>query len=87
MQLSVTVVRADTGQAFDVDLPGDADVGALLPLLVDEMKLPREADGNIVAYELSNKRTGDSLREGKTLLDRGVKIGDVLMLTSSFVAG
>ena len=86
-QLTVTVVRADTNAAFDVDLPDDAGIQEILAELVKEMGLPRTGpDGDVVAYELSNKRTGDGLRNG-TLGQRGVKTGDVLLLTSTFVAG
>jgi hypothetical protein len=86
-QISVSVVRADTNAAFDVDLPDDTSIPDLLVELVKGLGLPRLGpDGSVVAYEVSNKRTGDGLRDG-TLSARGVKAGDVLLLTSSFVAG
>jgi hypothetical protein len=62
-QISVTLVRADTNQEFDVELPDDANIQELLPALVKELGLPLTGpDGNQVAYELSNKRTGASTR-------------------------
>lgn len=86
-QLSVTIVRADTGAAFDVDLPDDVPMSELLVELVKEMGLPRTSDnGDVIAYELSNKRTGDWVRDG-TLAAKGIKNGDVFLLTSTFVAG
>ncbi len=86
-QISLTVVRADTGAAFDVDLPDDVAVSELLAELVKEMGLPMLGpDHSVIAYELSNKRTGDWVRDG-TLSAKGVKIGDVMLLTSTFVAG
>ncbi len=86
-QLSITIVRADTNTAYDVDLPGDANISEILPELVKEMGLPRATpDGELIAYELSNKRTGDWVKDG-TLGERGVKSGDALLLTSTFVAG
>lgn len=86
-QIEVTVVRADTNVAYDVDLPDDVPLDALLRELVKEIGLPRaNTDGELVVYELSNKRTGDNVAQG-TLATCGVKVGDVLLLTSSFVAG
>lgn len=87
-ELNVTVIRADTNQHYDVDLPDDVECVALLRELVQSMGLPRIGpDDEVVAYELSNKRTGEVLREGMTLAARGTKSGDVLLLTSTFVAG
>ena len=86
-EIEVTVVRADTNAAFDVSIPDDVRIQEILAELVKEMGLPRTGpDGDVVAYELSNKRTGDGLRNG-TLGARGVKTGGVLLLTSTFVAG
>jgi hypothetical protein len=87
-QVSVTLVRADTNQEFDVELPDDANIAELLPALVKELGLPLTGpDGNQVAYELSNKRTGREYKEGTTLGGEGTKTGDSLLLTSTFVAG
>lgn len=87
-QVSVTLVRADTNQEFDVELPDDAAVVELLPALVKELGLPLTGpDGNQIAYELSNKRTGQELKEDQTLGTASTKTGDVLLLTSTFVAG
>lgn len=87
-QISVTLVRADTNQEFDVELPDDAQIQELLPALVKELGLPLTGpDGNQVAYELSNKRTGREYKEADSLGSAGTKSGDVLLLTSTFVAG
>lgn len=87
-QISVTLVRADTNQEFDVELPDDAAIAELLPALVKELGLPLTGpDGNQVAYELSSKRTGREFKEKDTLGTGGAKAGDVLLLTSTFVAG
>ena len=86
-QISVTIVRADTNQAFDVDLPDEVEINQLLAELVQEMGLPRTNEaGDVIAYEVSNKRTSAVVRDG-SLGSAGVKVGDVLLLTSSFVAG
>lgn len=86
-QIEVTVVRADTNVAFDVELPDDVPLDQLLRELVKEIGLPRaDQNGELVVYELSNKRTGDNVANG-TLATCHVKPGDVLLLTSSFVAG
>ena len=87
-QISVTLVRADTNQEFDVELPDDANIQELLPALVKELGLPLTGpDGNQVADELSNKRTGREYKEGDSLGSAGTKSGDVLLLTSTVVAG
>ena len=87
-QVNVSLVRADTNQEFDVELPDDARIAELLPALVKELGLPVTGpDGNQVAYELSNKRTGREYAEGTTLGEAGTLTGDLLLLTSTFVAG
>lgn len=87
-QISVTLVRADTNQEYDVELPDDHGISDLLPALVEKLGLPLTGpDGNQVAYELSNKRTGREYKEVDTLGSASTKSGDVLLLTSTFVAG
>ena len=87
-QIDVTLIRADTNQEFDVELPDDSLIGELLPALIKELGLPRTGpDGNIVHYEISSKRTAHDLKERETLGTAGMKSGDVLLLTSTFVAG
>ena len=87
-QISVTLVRADTNQEFAVELPDDAPISELLPALVKELGLPLTGpDGNQVAYELSNKRTGREYKEVDSLGSAGTKAGDVILLSSTFVAG
>ena len=87
-QIAITLVRADTNQEFDVELPDDHDIAGLLPALVKELGLPLTGpDGNQVAYEISNKRTGREYKEADTLGSVGTKTGDVILLTSTFVAG
>jgi hypothetical protein len=87
-QVSITLVRADTNQEFDVELPDDAPISELLPALVKELGLPLTGpDGNQVAYELSNKRSGREYKEGDSLGSVGTKTGDSCLLTSTFVAG
>lgn len=87
-QVQVSIVRADTNQEFDVELPGDIPVGTLLPELVSQLGLPVTGpDGNPVSYELSNKRTGKGFLGEKSLEEQGTKSGDLLLLTSTFVAG
>ena len=87
-QLNVTLVRADTNQEFDVELPGDAAMKELLPALINELGLPGTGpDGNRVNYELSSKRTAQELKENDTLESAGIKNGDMILLTSTFVAG
>lgn len=87
-QVNVTLVRADTNQEFDVELPNDSTMEVLVPALVKELGLPLSGpDGNNIAYELSNKRTGHNMRDRDTLANAGVKEGDVLLFTSTFVAG
>jgi hypothetical protein len=44
-------------------------------------------DGNRISYQLSNKRTSQELKQNKTLGEYATKNGDLLLLTSTFVAG
>lgn len=87
-QISVSLIRADTNQEFEVELPDNASIKELLPALVKELGLPLKGpDGNVVSYEISNKRTGFEYKEHDTLQSRSTKPGDVILLTSTFVAG
>jgi WXG100 protein secretion system (Wss), protein YukD len=87
-QITVTVVRADTNQEYEVELPDDAKLDDLLPQLVQQLGLPLVGpDGNRISYQLSNKRTSQELKQNKTLGEYATKHGDLLLLTSTFVAG
>ena len=87
-QLQVSIIRADTNQEFEVELPDDIKVSTLLPELVSQLGLPIVGpDGTRVSYELSNKRTGRSYSDQLSLAAQNTKNGDLLLLTSTFVAG
>lgn len=87
-QINVTIVRADTNQEYEVELPDNAKLDDLLPQLVQQLGLPLVGpDGNRISYQLSNKRTSQELKQNKTLSEYTVKNGDMLLLTSTFVAG
>lgn len=87
-QLTVTVVRADTNQEYEVELPADAKLDELLPQLVQQIGLPLVGpDGSRITYQLSNKRTSQELKQNKSLSDYSTKSGDLLLLTSTFIAG
>ena len=86
--MTVTIVRADTNQEYEVELPDQAKLDDLLPQLVQQLGLPLVGpDGNRISYQLSNKRTSQELKQNKTLGEYAVKNGDMLLLTSTFVAG
>ena len=87
-QITVTVVRADTNQEYEVELPDNARLEDLLPQLVQQLGLPLVGpDGNRISYQLSNKRTSQELKHTHTLSEYSTKNGDMLLLTSTFVAG
>ena len=87
-QLTVTLIRADTNQEFEVELPDDVRLESLLPQLVEQLGLPLVGPtGDRILYELSNKRTGAAYQESDTLSSQNTKNGDLILLTSTFVAG
>ena len=87
-QLTITIVRADTNQEYEVELPDNARLDDLLPQLVQQLGLPLVGpDGNRISYQLSNKRTSAELKQNRTLAEYSTKSGDMLLLTSTFVAG
>ena len=87
-QITVTVVRADTNQEYEVELPDNARLEDLLPQLVQQLGLPLVGpDGNRISYQLSNKRTSQELKHNHSLSEYSTKNGDMLLLTSTFVAG
>lgn len=87
-QVNITLLRADTNQEFDVELPDDVEIRRLLPAVLGELALPTMSnDGNIISYGISNKRTGQEYGESDVLSSSSTKEGDTLLLTSTFVAG
>ena len=51
-QINVTVVRADTNQEYEVELPDNARLEDLLPQLVQQLGLPLVGpDGNRISYQ------------------------------------
>lgn len=87
-QIYLSIIRADTNQEFEAELPGNIIVSKLLPELISKLGLPITGpDGNRISYELSNKRTGKNYLGDLNLEEQDTKNGDILILTTTFIAG
>ena len=63
-------------------------VKGIIPAIITKMLLPITApDGTPMSYALDWKQGGKRLQEDQTLLEAGVKDGDVLVVFPEIVAG
>ena len=86
--ISVIIWDTTGGKKNDVDLPDNAPVQRILPVLVDKMQMPTKGpDGQPQVYYLLHKRSGKQLQENQCLTDVGAQSGDVLRIQPRITAG
>ncbi len=87
-KLEVYIEENVHGSIRPVEIVADAPVSALVPALVEELKLPRaDVFGKPMVYMLRYAFNGRILPEQKTLLASGVKHGTQLVLDTYSVDG
>jgi hypothetical protein len=80
-QLRVTIIDGVRSRRLKVDLPDDAAMEKLLPVLTKKLGLPiTDPGGQPVAYQWTHETTGWALGGDQTLASFGVREGDVLRL-------
>jgi WXG100 protein secretion system (Wss), protein YukD len=84
MQRTLLITVQGQWRAVDVELPGDALTGELLPLLLemcsDPALPPAHGKRAAVSWSLSVAGTGKPLATAFTLLDNNILDGDILLL-------
>jgi hypothetical protein len=88
--IAVKIVRLPQGQMIDVELPDDARVGDLLPVLAERLG-EQAQEGGATIYKLGYKGPTPpeqfSFADDDTLAGRGAKPGCILTFTKEFIAG
>jgi len=70
------------------NVPDDAEVNRILPVLVSRMNLPlTNPGGQQISYKLHHKNSGKQLSDFETLRSRGVVDGDTLRIQAEITAG
>lgn len=86
--MTVQVWDATGNKRQSVEMPDNAPVSRLLVVLLEKMNFPRFApDGQPLSYKLHHRASGKQLLDDQSLLDVGVKEGDVLRLQPEITAG
>jgi hypothetical protein len=84
MQRKLLITVQGPWRAVDVELPGDALTGELLPLLLemcsDPAVPPPHGERAAASWSLRVANTGRPLAEAFTLFDNSVLDGDILLL-------
>lgn len=86
--LNVEVWDATGAKRQQVQMPDDAPVNRILAVLLEKMNLPQYApDGQPLSYKFHHRASGKQMLDSQTLVDVGVKDGDVLRLQPEITAG
>jgi len=86
--VNVQIWDATGNKRQDVQMPDDAPMNRILAVLLEKMSFPQYApDGQLLSYKFHHRASGKQLLDSQTLLDAGVKDGDVLRLQPEITAG
>lgn len=86
--MDLTVVDATGNKSEDVRVPGDVAAGRVLAKLVELLQLPPEGpDRQPLSYKFHHKQSGRQIDDNETLVQSGVRDGDLLRLVAEITAG
>ena len=86
--VTVQVWDATGNKRQQVQMPDDAPINRLLVVLLDKLNFPVYApDGQPLSYKLHHRGSGKQLLDTQTLVQVGVKDGDILRLQPEITAG
>lgn len=86
--MDITVIDATGNKSEDATVPETVGSGRIIARLVELMELPPVGpDGVPLSYKFHHKRTGNQIGDHQTLLEAGVRDGDVLRLVAEITAG
>lgn len=87
-RINVIIIDATGNKEQEAVLPDDAPVKRIMEALLPKMKMPLNGpDGDPLSYKFHHKASGKQLSENQTLVEAGVKDGDVLRLYPEITAG
>jgi len=81
--LRITIIDNIEQKEQKAELPADVPIGRIIPALITKMGLPSiipQSGGAPILYRCIHKGTGMILDGNQTLVEAGVKNGDILML-------
>lgn len=86
--MDITVVDSTGNKTEEASVPGDAASGRIIARLVELMSLPPVGpDNQPLSYKFHHKQSGRQIDDNESLLQAGVKDGDVLRLVAEITAG
>jgi hypothetical protein len=86
--VDITVVDATGNKTEEASVPGDAASGRIIARLVELMSLPPLGpDNQPLSYKFHHKQSGRQVDDNESLMQAGVKDGDVLRLVAEITAG
>jgi hypothetical protein len=86
--VDITVIDATGSKTEDATVPGDAASGRIVTRLVELMALPMVGpDGQPLSYRFHHKQSGRQIDDDQTLVQAGVRDGDVVRLVAEITAG
>jgi uncharacterized ubiquitin-like protein YukD len=86
--LNVTVFDSTENKRVPVELPDNAPSNKLIAVLVEKLNLPKNGpDGAPLSYKFHHKNSGKQVLDTQTLVEAGVKDGDILRLQPEITAG
>lgn len=86
--ITIEIWDATGNKRQKVEVPVDAEVNRLIPVLIERLTLPQHSpDGQMMSYKFHHKGSGRQLLDTDTLQSAGVQDGDVLRLQPEITAG
>jgi uncharacterized ubiquitin-like protein YukD len=86
--INVTVFDSTENKRVPVELPDNAPSNKLIAVLIGKLSLPKNGpDGAPLSYKFHHKNSGKQILDSQTLVEAGVKDGDILRLQPEITAG
>ncbi len=87
--INIEVWDATGNKKDTVEVPNDAPVNRIVVVLVERLKYPTydPTGGQLLSYKLHHQATKKQLIDDNSLLQSGVKDGDVVRLIPEITAG
>jgi hypothetical protein len=86
--LTIEVWDATGSRKSSIEVPDDVQINRILVVLIEKMNMPRHApDGQLLSYKFHHQASHKQLLDDQTLVQAGVKNGDILRLQPEITAG
>ncbi len=86
--INLEVWDATGNKRLPVEVPADVEVERILLVLAEKLHLPRHSpDGELMSYKFHHRRLGVQLRDDQSLMEQGVRDGDIVRIQPEITAG